>query len=75
MTFREAEEHLLGLELFGMKFGLERMHRLMTALGQAERAHQPVHPVQAELHPEQLEAEQVILGLAEGHPRLSRARR
>ena len=30
MTFREAEAYLLDLELFGMKFGLERMHRLMT---------------------------------------------
>ena len=37
MTFREAEEYLLGLELFGMKFGLDRMHRLMTALGLPQR--------------------------------------
>ena len=29
----QAEEHLLGLELFGMRFGLERMRRLLTALG------------------------------------------
>ena len=28
-----AEEHLLSLELFGMRFGLERMRRLLTALG------------------------------------------
>ena len=27
-----AEEHLLSLELFGMRFGLDRMHRLMTVL-------------------------------------------
>ena len=44
--------------------------------GMPERGHQPVHAVQAEPHAEQLEAEQVVLGLAEGHrPRLSSARR
>ncbi len=32
-----AEERLRSLELFGMRFGLERMHRLMTALGSPER--------------------------------------
>ncbi len=32
-----AEERLRALELFGMRFGLERMHRLMTALGSPER--------------------------------------
>jgi dihydrofolate synthase / folylpolyglutamate synthase len=30
---QRAEEHLLSLELFGMRFGLERMRRLLTALG------------------------------------------
>ena len=35
---RGAEEHLLGLELFGMRFGLERMRRLLTALGLAAGA-------------------------------------
>ena len=29
----EAERYLLSLELFGMRFGLDRMRRLMTALG------------------------------------------
>ena len=33
-----AEEHLLSLELFGMRFGLERMRRLLTALGLAAGA-------------------------------------
>ena len=159
MTFREAEEYLLSLELFGMRFGLDRMHRLMTVLGlpqrrfasihvvgtngksstvrfcaailerhglgtgsytsphlasfrerievgeqavseerfaaavertvgadhvdrreaplrQAERGHQLVHPLQAEAHPEQLQAQEVVLGLAKGHwLRFSRARR
>ena len=45
MTFREAEDHLLGLELFGMKFGLERMHRLMTALGLPQRRFASIHVV------------------------------
>jgi dihydrofolate synthase/folylpolyglutamate synthase len=31
-TFEQAERYLLSLELFGMRFGLERMRRLMTAL-------------------------------------------
>ena len=38
MTFREAEDYLLGLELFGMRFGLDRMHKLMTVLGHAAAA-------------------------------------
>ena len=37
MTLREAEEYLLGLELFGMRFGLDRMHKLMTVLGMPQR--------------------------------------
>ena len=45
MNLREAEEHLLGLELFGMRFGLERMHRLMTALGMPQRRFSSVHVV------------------------------
>jgi dihydrofolate synthase/folylpolyglutamate synthase len=44
-TEREAEEHLLGLELFGMRFGLERMHRLMTALGMPQRRFAQVHVI------------------------------
>ncbi len=32
-----AEERLRSLELFGMRFGLDRMRRLMTALGSPER--------------------------------------
>ena len=45
MTFREAEDYLLGLELFGMKFGLERMHKLMTALGLPQRRFASIHVV------------------------------
>jgi dihydrofolate synthase/folylpolyglutamate synthase len=45
MTFRQAEEYLLGLELFGMRFGLDRMHRLMTVLGLPQRRFASVHVV------------------------------
>jgi dihydrofolate synthase / folylpolyglutamate synthase len=44
-TERAAEEHLLGLELFGMRFGLERMHRLTTALGMPQRRFAQIHVV------------------------------
>lgn len=44
-TEREAEDHLLGLELFGMQFGLERMHRLTTVLGMPQRRFAQVHVV------------------------------
>ena len=45
MTFRQAEEYLLGLELFGMRFGLDRMHKLMTALGMPQRRFASIHLV------------------------------
>ena len=45
MTFREAEEYLLNLELFGMRFGLDRMHKLMTALGMPQRRFASIHVV------------------------------
>ena len=41
----EAERYLLSLELFGMRFGLDRMRRLMTALGHPERSFRSVHVV------------------------------
>jgi dihydrofolate synthase / folylpolyglutamate synthase len=40
-----AERYLLSLELFGMRFGLDRMRRLMTALGHPERRYQSIHVV------------------------------
>ncbi len=40
-----AEEHLLSLELFGMRFGLERMLRLLTALGSPQERFGAVHVV------------------------------
>ena len=45
MNFRQAEEYLLSLELFGMHFGLDRMHRLMTVLGLPQRRFASVHVV------------------------------
>jgi dihydrofolate synthase / folylpolyglutamate synthase len=45
MTFRQAEEYLLGLELFGMRFGLDRMHKLMTVLGIPQRRFASIHVV------------------------------
>ncbi|HXO08138.1 MAG TPA: folylpolyglutamate synthase/dihydrofolate synthase family protein [Solirubrobacteraceae bacterium] len=42
---REAERYLLSLELFGMRFGLDRMRRLMTALGRPERSFRSIHVV------------------------------
>ena len=44
-TAARAEEHLLGLELFGMKFGLERMRRLLTALGSPQERFAAIHVV------------------------------
>ena len=40
-----AEEHLLSLELFGMRFGLERMRRLLTVLGSPQKRFEAVHVV------------------------------
>jgi dihydrofolate synthase / folylpolyglutamate synthase len=45
MTFEQAEEYLLSLELFGMRFGLDRMHRLMTVLGLPQRRFASIHVV------------------------------
>jgi dihydrofolate synthase/folylpolyglutamate synthase len=40
-----AEEHLLSLELFGMRFGLERMRRLLTVLGSPQDRFRAIHVV------------------------------
>jgi dihydrofolate synthase/folylpolyglutamate synthase len=42
---QEAERRLLALELFGMRFGLDRMRRLMTAMSHPERAFDSIHVV------------------------------
>jgi dihydrofolate synthase / folylpolyglutamate synthase len=44
-SLERAEEHLLGLELFGMRFGLERMRRLLTALGSPQERFDAIHVV------------------------------
>lgn len=44
-TLEEAERYLLGLELFGMRFGLDRMRRLMTTLDQPEQRYDTIHVV------------------------------
>ena len=44
-SLERAEEHLLSLELFGMRFGLERMRRLMTVLGSPQRHFRVIHVV------------------------------
>jgi dihydrofolate synthase / folylpolyglutamate synthase len=41
----DAERHLRSLELFGMRFGLDRMRRMMTALGSPERRYASIHVV------------------------------
>jgi dihydrofolate synthase/folylpolyglutamate synthase len=45
MSGDEAERYLLSLELFGMRFGLERMRRLMTVLHHPERTFASIHVV------------------------------
>jgi dihydrofolate synthase/folylpolyglutamate synthase len=44
-TLERAERHLLALELFGMRFGLDRMRRLLTALGSPQTRFEAVHVV------------------------------
>ena len=45
MTLEQAERYLLGLELFGMRFGLDRMRRLMTVLGSPQERYGTIHVV------------------------------
>jgi dihydrofolate synthase/folylpolyglutamate synthase len=45
MNETEAEGYLRSLELFGMRFGLDRMRRLMTALQHPERRFRSIHVV------------------------------
>ncbi len=44
-TLQDAEAWLLGLELFGMSFGLERMQALTHELGEPQRRFRSVHVV------------------------------
>src|SRR5918998_624360 len=45
MDYAAAETYLLDLELFGMRFGLDRMRRLTTVLGMPQRRFASVHVV------------------------------
>jgi dihydrofolate synthase/folylpolyglutamate synthase len=45
MTPEEAERYVLDRELFGMRFGLDRMRRLMTALGSPQLSFGSIHVV------------------------------
>ncbi|HMJ02333.1 MAG TPA: cyanophycin synthetase [Conexibacter sp.] len=44
-ALEDAERYLRSLELFGMRFGLDRMRRLMTTLDQPERRYDTIHVV------------------------------
>ena len=44
-TQADAESHLRSLELFGMRFGLDRMRRMMTVLGSPQRRFDSIHVV------------------------------
>jgi len=44
-TVEDAERYLLSLELFGMRFGLDRMRRLMTVLGSPQERFGSIHVV------------------------------
>lgn len=45
MTPEEAERYVLSRELFGMRFGLDRMRRLMTALEHPQLRFESIHVV------------------------------
>jgi dihydrofolate synthase / folylpolyglutamate synthase len=44
-SLADAERYLNSLELFGMRFGLDRMRRLMTALGRPQEKFDSIHIV------------------------------
>jgi dihydrofolate synthase / folylpolyglutamate synthase len=44
-TSAQAERHLRSLELFGMRFGLDRMRRMLTVLGSPQERFDAIHVV------------------------------
>ena len=44
-SYREAEDYVLELEQFGMRFGIERMRSLLTELGCPQDAFESIHVV------------------------------
>jgi dihydrofolate synthase/folylpolyglutamate synthase len=45
VNLEQSERYLLSLELFGMRFGLDRMRRLMTVLGSPQERFRSIHVV------------------------------
>ena len=45
MTYGTATRYVEGLAILGMRFGLERMHRLLGALGHPHRCAPAIHVV------------------------------
>jgi dihydrofolate synthase/folylpolyglutamate synthase len=45
MTLEQAEQAILARELFGMRFGLDRMRRMLTALDHPQRRFATIHVV------------------------------
>ncbi|HJZ61031.1 MAG TPA: cyanophycin synthetase [Miltoncostaeaceae bacterium] len=45
MTYQEAARYVEGLAILGMRFGLERMRRLLAALGEPQRVAPAIHVV------------------------------
>jgi dihydrofolate synthase/folylpolyglutamate synthase len=45
LKVEEAEQWLVGLELFGMRFGVDRMRRLLTVLGAPQERFASIHVV------------------------------
>jgi dihydrofolate synthase/folylpolyglutamate synthase len=44
-SYEEAEAHVLALEQFGMRFGIERMRSLLSELGDPQEAFESIHVV------------------------------
>src|SRR4051794_5368805 len=44
-SYDEAEAHVLALEQFGMRFGIERMRSLLSELGDPQDAFESIHVV------------------------------
>ncbi len=65
-TYQDAEDYLLGLELFGMRFGLDRMRRLTTALALPQREFASVHVVGSN---GKSSTARMIAAILEGHGR------
>ena len=43
MTYKEVLEYLLDIELQGMKLGLEKTHKILSTLGNPQKAYPSIH--------------------------------